>query len=111
MLRGEIFWADLNPVVGSEIAKVRPVLIVSNDINNQFGSTVTILPVTSSTTKVYPFEVMLHVNEGGLSNQSKVKANQIRTIDKTRIGKRIGHLDPTRMKSIDVAMMIHLGIA
>lgn len=111
MRRGEIYWADLNPVVGSEIAKIRPVLIVSNNVNNQFGSTVTILPVTSSTTKVYPFEVVLNANEGGLPNQSKVKANQIRTIDKARIGKRIGQLDSARMKSIDLAIMIHLDIA
>jgi mRNA interferase MazF len=85
MRKGDIFWAKLDPVVGSETAKTRPVLIVSNDINNQYGATVTVLPVTSSAVKIYPFEVRLEANEGGLRNESEVKANQIRTIDKSRL--------------------------
>ena len=64
MRKGEIYWADLDPTVGSEIAKKRPVLIISNNINNRFGSTVTIIPITSSTDKVYPFEVLLLTGEG-----------------------------------------------
>lgn len=110
MWKGEIFWARLDPVLGSEIAKTRPVLIVSNDINNQYGSTVTILPITSSTAKIYPFEVLLTAGEGGLQNESKVKANQIRTIDKSRLGNKLGQLDNARMKAVELAVLIHLDI-
>lgn len=110
MRKGDIFWADLDPVVGSEIAKTRPVLIVSNDVNNQYGATITVLPVTSSTAKIYPFEVPLEPNEGGLRNMSKVKANQIRTIDKSRLGNKIGQLDSSKMKAVELAILIHLDI-
>ena len=85
ILKGEIYLADLNPTVGSEIAKTRPVLIVSNDINNQYAATGTIVPITSTTEKIYPFEVFLPKDEGSLTNDSKAKANQIRTIDKLRL--------------------------
>jgi mRNA interferase MazF len=110
MQKGEIFWAKLDPVVGSETAKTRPVLIVSNDINNQYGATVTVLPVTSSTAKIYPFEVSLEANESGLRNESKVKANQIRTIDKSRLGNKIGQLNSAKMKAVELAILIHLDI-
>jgi mRNA interferase MazF len=64
MRKGDIFWADLNPTIGSEISKTRPVLIVSNAINNQYAATISILPITSTTGKVYPFEVFLARGEG-----------------------------------------------
>ena len=110
MRKGEIFWASLDPVVGSETAKRRPVLIVSNDVNNQYGATVTVLPVTSNTVKIYPFEVPLNANEGGLPNESKVKANQIRTIDKSRLGNKIGQLNSAKMKAVELAILVHLDI-
>ncbi len=71
ILKGEIYLADLNPTVGSEISKTRPVLIISNDINNQYSATVTIVPITSTTEKIYPFEVFLSKGEGNLTNDSK----------------------------------------
>ena len=92
MQKGDLYWADLDPTVGSEIAKKRPVLLVSNDVNNRFSSTVSVVPITSSTDKIYPFEVLLLAGEGGLKNESKVKANQIRTIDKLRLGNRLLHI-------------------
>lgn len=110
MQKGDIYWANLDPTIGSEIAKKRPVVIVSNDINNRFGATVTIVPITSSTDKIYPFEVLLTENEGGLRNESKVKANQIRTIDKLRIERKIGSLNDTKLKEVEEAILIHLGI-
>jgi mRNA interferase MazF len=64
ILKGEIYWANLSPAVGSEISKNRPVLIVYNDINNQFAATVSILPITWTTAKIYPFEVFLPAGEG-----------------------------------------------
>jgi len=85
--RGDIYWANLDPTIGSEISKTRPVLIVSNGINNQFSSTISILPITSNVGKIYPFEVLIKAKESGLKTDSKIKANQIRTLDKVRIGK------------------------
>ena len=110
IFKGEIYLADLNPTIGSEIAKTRPVLIVSNDINNQYAATVTIVPITSTTEKIYPFEVFLPKGEGGLTNDSKAKANQIRTIDKLRLKKRLGKINEETLKEIEKAILIHLEI-
>jgi len=74
MKRGEIYYATLDPAMGSESPKRRPVLIVSNDVNNRAATTLTILPITSNVTKVYPFEVFLPPSESGLPKPSKVQA-------------------------------------
>lgn len=110
MKKGDIFWADLNPAVGSETSKTRPVLIVSNNINNQYAATVTILPITSNTEKIYPFEIYLPRGEGNLTNDSKVKANQIRTIDKQRLKSKIGEVGNLKLSEIEEAILIHLDI-
>ncbi|MBI5217801.1 MAG: type II toxin-antitoxin system PemK/MazF family toxin [Bacteroidia bacterium] len=110
MKRGDIYWADLNPVIGSEIAKIRPVIIVSNDINNEFADVVTILPITTSTQKVYPFEVVLEIGEGGINEKSKIKANQIRSIDKKRLTRKIGKISKEKIYNVELAILIHLGI-
>lgn len=111
MKRGEIYYADLNPTVGSEIDKRRPCLIVSNDANNRAAGTVTVLPITSNTTKVFPFEVALAPNESGLSNASKAQAQQIRTISKQRIaGPAAGLLDVKKMRAVDAAIRLHLAL-
>lgn len=109
-LKGEIYLADLSPTFGSEIAKTRPILIVSNDINNQFAATITVLPITSSTEKIYPFEVFLPKGEGNLTADSKAKANQIRTIDKLRLKKRFGRISQEKLNEIEKAILIHLEI-
>jgi mRNA interferase MazF len=89
--RGEIYLATLDPVVGREISKTRPVVVVSNDQNNKFSGTVTILPITSKNTQpVYPFEVFLSKGSANLPKDSKIKADQIRTLDKNRVIKHIG---------------------
>jgi mRNA interferase MazF len=88
--RGEIYLAALDPVMGLEIAKTRPVAVVSNDKNNEFSGTVTILPLTSKNPQiVYPFEVFIAQGIANLPKDSKIKADQIRTLDKRRIIKRI----------------------
>ncbi len=110
ILKGEIYLADLSPTIGSEISKKRPVLIVSNDINNKHSDTVSIVPKTSTTLKIYPFEVFLPKEEGNLKNDSKVKCNQIRTIDKQRIEKKIGTISPEKVNEIERAILIHLDI-
>jgi len=109
--RGEIHLAALDPTLGREIAKTRPVIIVSNNVNNRFAGTVTVLPVTSKNLqKIYPFEVKLPKGAGNLPKNSKVKADQIRTLDKRRIIKHIGMLNDEDMARIDTALKIHLEI-
>lgn len=111
MKRGEIYYAALDPVIGSESAKRRPVLIVSNDINNRVAATVTILPLTSQVSKIYPFEVFLSPEKSGLPKPSKVQAQQIRTISKQRLqGNQIGKLEPSLMQSVDATITLHLAL-
>ena len=109
--RGEIYIAALDPVIGREISKTRPVLVVSNDLNNQFAATVTVLPITSmNLERIYPFEVFLPKGAGALPKNSKVKADQIRTLDKARLSKPLGKVDQEQITAIDKAMRIHLGL-
>lgn len=112
MRRGEIFYADLSPAVGSEINKRRPVLIVSNNANNRAASTVTVLPVTSNVSRVFPFEVLLPSAVSGLPKDSKAMAQQIRTISRERLlPKRAGVLDATMMRTVDAAIRLHLALS
>lgn len=109
MKRGEIYYANLDPTVGSETAKRRPVLIVSNDSNNRAASTVTVLPITSSISRIYPFEVLLTPEASGLPKPSKVQAQQIRTISKQRIAQAaVGTLSEELMQQVDSALKLHL---
>lgn len=111
MKRGEIYYADLNPTVGSEINKRRPVLIVSNDANNRAANTVTVLPLTSKTERVFPFEVLIAAKSSGLSQNSKALAQQIRTLSKSRIvPNKIGELSPSLMLKIEAAIKLHLSL-
>lgn len=112
MRRGEIYYADLNPTLGAEINKKRPVLIISNDANNKASATVTILPITSNVSKVYPFEVMLDVKKSGLPKASKIQCQQIRTISKLRIKTGcIGKIDKEIFNKIEFALKLHLGFS
>jgi len=111
MKRGELWFANLSPTIGSETAKRRPVLLVSNDANNRGASTVTILPITSNVTRVYPFEIALAEGTGGLSKTSKAQAQQVRTIARERIlGRRIGALPFDDMAKVDAALRLHLAL-
>ncbi|MEH2313649.1 MAG: type II toxin-antitoxin system PemK/MazF family toxin [Nostoc sp.] len=111
MKRGDIYYANLSPVMGSEMGKRRPVLIVSNDISNSVAPTVTILPLTSNVSRVYPFEVLLNPEISGLTKPSKVQAQQVRTISKQRItGEVLGNLNEEMMVLIDAALKLHLGL-
>lgn len=111
MKRGEIYYASLSPTVGSEVSKRRPVLIVSNNASNRSASTVTILPITSSVQRAYPFEVKLEPQASGLPIPSKVQAQQIRTISKQQLTpERLGSLSPEVMQLVDTAVRLHLGL-
>ncbi|MBW4558877.1 MAG: type II toxin-antitoxin system PemK/MazF family toxin [Trichormus sp. ATA11-4-KO1] len=110
MKRGDIYYANLSPTVGSEINKRRPVIIVSNNANNSAANTVTILPITSNVNRVYPFEVLLNPEESGLPKASKIQAQQVRTISKQRIvGDVINSLSEELMHLVDAALKLHLG--
>jgi mRNA interferase MazF len=109
--RGDIYLAALDPVVGNEISKTRPVLVVSNNINNRYAGTVTVLPITSKKlNKMYPFELLLPKGTGNLPKDSKVKADQLRTLDKTRLVKYIGKLKNEHMNLLNEAIKIHLAL-
>lgn len=111
MKRGEIYYANLNPTMGSEIAKRRPVLIVSNNANNRAASTVTILPITSNVNRIYPFEVLIQPGESGLPKPSKIQAQQIRTIAVQRLESSLsGCLSPPIMEKVNAAMKLHLSL-
>jgi mRNA interferase MazF len=111
MKRGEIYYANLSPTVGSEIDKRRPVLVVSNDANNRAANTVTILPITSHVTRVYPFEVLLNPEDSGLSKPSKVQAQQVRKISKQRItSDAVGSLSEEIMQLVNAALKLHLDV-
>jgi mRNA interferase MazF len=111
MKRGEIYYANLSPTVGSEIDKRRPVLVVSNDANNRAANTVTILPITSNVTRVYPFEVLLNPEDSGLPKPSKVQAQQVRTISKQRISSdAVGSLSEEIMQLVNAALKLHLDV-
>lgn len=109
-LRGQIWLVSLDPIVGSEIGKSRPCLVISNDKNNQFSDIVTVIPITSKTDIVYPFEVLLTKEEAKIQKDSKIKCNQIRTIDKKRLVKFLSHIPDEKIKEIEHAILIHLGI-
>ena len=109
--RGDIYYADLSPVVGSEQGGVRPVLIIQNDIGNRYSPTVIATAITSQINKAkMPTHIELSANEYGLSKDSVVLAEQIRTIDKRRLKEKIGHLDDKLMNRVNEALEISFGL-
>ena len=108
--RGELYYADLSPVVGSEQGGVRPVLVVQNDIGNKYSPTVIAACLTSKINKAkLPTHIELSAVEYGLSKDSVVLLEQIRTLDKKRLKERIGELSPSMMIRVDDALLISLG--
>ncbi len=108
--RGELYYADLSPVIGSEQGGVRPVLVVQNDIGNKYSPTIIAAAVTSKLTKAkLPTHIELSAIEYGLNKDSVVLLEQIRTIDKRRLKERIGELPITTMQRVDDALLISLG--
>ena len=109
--RGELYWVTLDPTIGSEIAKTRPAVVISNDVGNQYADRVIVAPISSgSTDKIYPFEVLLQAAEAGLPKASKVLLDQIRTVDKQRLGARIGVLTSQRMEEVNRAVRLSLAV-
>ena len=110
--KGDLFFADLSPVVGSEQGGIRPVLVVQNDVGNRYSPTIIVAAVTSQTGKAkLPTHVELKATQGGLSKNSVVLLEQLRTIDKQRLKERIGTLDDNQLPVVDEALGVSLGIA
>lgn len=109
--RGDIYYADLSPVVGSEQGGVRPVLIIQNDIGNRYSPTVIAAAITSRINKAkMPTHIELGAHEYGLMKDSVILLEQIRTIDKQRLREKIGKLDEKKMCSVDNALHISFGL-
>lgn len=109
--RGDLYFADLSPVVGSEQGGVRPVLVIQNDIGNKYSPTVIAAAITSKLNKAkLPTHIEISSNEYGLEKDSVILLEQIRTIDKTRLKEKIGELSDFKMIQVNKAMMISLGV-
>ena len=109
--RGDIFYADLSPVVGSEQGGVRPVLVVQNNVGNKYSPTVIIAAITSKLSKAkLPTHIELSKTRCNLAKDSVVLLEQIRTLDKRRLKEKVCSIDSVTMHQVDVAMMISLGI-
>ena len=108
--RGEVYYADLSPVVGSEQGGIRPVLIIQHDIGNKYSPTVIVSAITSQLTKAkLPTHIELKKGQFGLPKDSVILLEQIRTLDKRRLKDKVGTLDDKIMRYVDRAMLISLG--
>ena len=109
--RGDIFYADLSPVVGSEQGGVRPVLIVQNDTGNKYSPTVIAAAITSQMNKAkMPTHIELPAASSGLTRNSVVLLEQIRTLDKRRLREKMGHVDRELMDRVDAAIAVSFGL-
>ena len=115
MRRGEVRLVDLDPVRGAEADKRRPAIIVSNDAANTTAArlgrgVLTVVPITSNVDRIYPFQVLLPAGAGGLPQDSKAQAEQVRSLDAKRIGEQLGRLPDRLMASLDDALRLHLAL-
>ena len=109
--RGDIFYADLSPVVGSEQGGIRPVIIIQNDIGNRYSPTVIVAAITSQINKAkLPTHVEISSEEYGLNRDSVVLLEQIRTLDKKRLKEKIGHMTEDDMKKVNKSLIISLNL-
>jgi mRNA interferase MazF len=109
--RGDIFYADLSPVVGSEQGGIRPVIVIQNDVGNKYSPTIIIAAITSQINKAkLPTHIEISSEEYGLNKDSVVLLEQIRTVDKKRLKEKIGHMTDSDMLKVDEALMISVGL-
>lgn len=109
--RGDIFYADLSPVVGSEQGGLRPVLIIQNDVGNKYSPTVIAAAITSKLDKTHlPTHIDIYANQVGLARDSVILLEQIRTLDKKRLKEKMGHLDDSIMNSVNYAIAVSFGM-
>jgi len=105
--RGYVYLVDLNPTFGVEIQKIRPCVIVQNDVGNQYSPMTSVAPITSRKPIGHPTEVIVKAPEGGLKKDSVIIVQQIRAIDKRRMIKRLGNLKLETMRKVDQAIVVH----
>ena len=108
--QGDIYLVDFEPALSGEANKTRPAVIVSNNANNNFAPSVTVIPITTNTKKVYPFHIFLAHEDSGLDYDSKAQAEQVRTISKQRLKHHIGLLDKGYISEIKKALQLHFDI-
>ncbi len=109
--RGDIYYADLSPVVGSEQGGLRPVLVVQNDVGNKYSPTVIVSAITSKMSKAkLPTHIDVSASQVGLLKDSVILLEQIRTIDKVRLKEKMGHLDEQMMNSVNEAISVSFGL-
>ena len=109
--RGDIYYADLSPVVGSEQGGLRPVLIIQNDVGNRYSPTVIAAAITSRLGKAkLPTHIDIYADKAGLSKDSVVLLEQIRTLDKRRLKEKMGHLDEGAMNAVNAAIAVSFGL-
>ncbi len=109
--RGDIYYADLSPVVGSEQGGLRPVLIIQNDVGNKYSPTVIAAAITSRMSKTrLPTHIDIYADKAGLAKDSVILLEQIRTLDKRRLKEKIGHLDEAAMLRVDNAIAVSFGL-
>ena len=109
--RGDIYYADLSPVVGSEQGGLRPVLIIQNDIGNRYSPTVIAAAITSRLSKTHlPTHIDIYAEEVGLAKDSVVLLEQVRTLDKRRLREKMGHLTQAQMQEVNTAIAISFGL-
>lgn len=110
--RGDVYYADLSPVIGSEQGGVRPVLVIQNDIGNKYSPTVIIAAITSQINKAkLPTHVEITGQQYGLPKDSVILLEQIRTIDKKRLREKVGRFDEEMMKYVDDALIVSIGLS
>lgn len=110
--RGDIFYADLSPVVGSEQGGVRPVLIIQNNVGNRYSPTIIAGAITSQLTKAkLPTHIEVQKGQFGLPKDSVILLEQLRTLDKRRLREKLGTLDRDTLRRVDKAILISLGFA
>ena len=102
--RGDVFWANLDPTIGVEIQKTRPVVVMSNDVINQHSQLVIVVPLTTNVARLSPSHVLIPRGEGGLTEDSKALTEQIRAMDKQRLTARIGALSARFLRLIEQAI-------
>ena len=104
--RGAIYLVNFDPTIGHEVNKTTPAVIITNNINNEYSPVLTVIPLSSNTARVYPFEVVLPAGNG-LDNESKIMVNQIRTVDKKRLNKKLSTVSDDVIKKIEAAIRLH----
>ncbi len=109
--RGEVYIVTLDPTRGAEIRKTRPAVVIQNDVDNRYSPITIVVPITSKfDEKIYPTEVLVPAPEGGLKVDSIISVNQLRAVDKERLGRRLGALKPATMTLVNEAIAISLAL-